>query len=74
MNSEIADLAEADLPVTWYVHKHRREHEAAIWDERRVQVEEVHESPLIAPRLLIKFVSCVIALAAALGVVVTLVR
>jgi len=79
MNSEIADLAEADLPVTWYVHKHRCEHEAATWDERRVRVEEVRaeevdESPLIAPRLLIKFVSCVIALAAALGIVVTLIR
>jgi len=74
MNSEIADLAEADLPVTWYVHKHRREYEAAIWDERRLQVEQACESPLIAPRLLIKFASCVIALAAALGVVVTLIR
>jgi hypothetical protein len=74
MNSEIANLAEADLPVTWYVHKHRREHEAATWDARRVQVEEVHESPLIAPGLLIKFALCVIALATSLGVVVTLIR
>jgi len=76
MNTEIADLSgvdlpQAELPVTWYVHKHRREHEAAAWDERRVQVEETQASPLIAPRLLIKFVSCVIALAAALGAVVT---
>jgi hypothetical protein len=73
MNTEIADLSGAEVPATWYVHKHRREHEAATWDERRVQVEEMQAAPLISPRLLIKFVSCVVALTAALGIVVTLI-
>ena len=54
-----------------YVHKHRHEHEANTWDERRLRVEEVPETPLIASHLLIKFVSCVIGLTGALWIVVT---
>ena len=84
MNTEIADLAtdlpadlsRGELPVTWYVHKHRCEHEAASWDERRLRVEEPQPvaAPLIAPQLLIKFISCAVALTAALGIIVTLIR
>jgi hypothetical protein len=75
MNTDIADASDADLPVSWYVHKHRREHEAAYWDERRLcPLDESTATPLIAPRLLIKFITAVIGLAAALGAVVTLVR
>jgi hypothetical protein len=69
------DRSSGELPVAWYVHKHRREHEAAYWDERRVRVQdESSATAFIEPQLLIKFISCVIALTATLGIIVTLVR
>ncbi|MET0499583.1 MAG: hypothetical protein ABW106_15070 [Steroidobacteraceae bacterium] len=58
----------------WYVHKHRREHEAANWDERRVQVPEAPAAPVVVNHLLIKFVACAVALTATLGIVVTVIR
>ena len=79
MNTEMTDpmpaqLLEADLPASWYVHKHRREHEASYWDEARVCITESNSAPLIAPGLLIKFVALAITLAATLGAIVTLIR
>jgi len=64
----------ASYGFDWYVHKHRHEHEANSWDERRLRVAEAPEAPIIARHLLIKFLSCVIGLTVALGIVVTAIR
>ena len=69
-----AAIRGASYGFDWYVHKHRREHEASSWDERRLQVEEAPEAPIIASHLLIKFLACVIGLTVALGIVVTVIR
>ena len=64
----------ANYGFEWYVHKHRREQEAANWDERRVRFPEAPAAPIVVNHLLIKFVACVVALTAALGIAVTVIR
>lgn len=64
----------------WYVRKHRHEHEAAGWDESRLLAEDLgaagekSQPPIIASHLLIKFITCVVTLTAALGVLVSIIR
>jgi hypothetical protein len=74
METESLPLSPASYGVEGYVHKHRREHEAAFWDEGRVQVQASPDARLITNRLLIRFASCGLGLSAVLWIVVAAVR